>query len=101
MLGAVERGAGHLDHAGVELGEEVPVRSGVDHVDAAGDDGPGVGDEVRAGLDLETERAAGLSLEGDERLLHQRADGDDIRRLLAGNAGNLEAAAEAHRGYVG
>src|SRR5213080_4108471 len=72
---AVERGAGHLRHAGVELGEEVAVLPGVDHVDAGGDHDAGVGDEVGPRLDLEMEPAAGAAMEADERLPHDRPDG--------------------------
>jgi hypothetical protein len=101
VLRAVQRRARDLGHAGVDLRERVPLGARVDDVDARCDQRPGVRDEVRAGLDLQMQRAVMLLPKADELLLHGCTALGEIRRLLAGDARDLEAAAEVHGGHLG
>src|SRR4029453_13284534 len=95
------RRAGDLGHAGVELGEPVALAAGVGHVDAGRDQASGVGDEIRAGLDLQVKRAPGAVAEVDQLLTDVCPDVGEIGGALLRYAGHLEAAAEVDRGDVG
>ena len=99
MLRTVERGPQDLGHARVQL-EEFP-RAGGDHILHAAEDGAGVGDEERAGLDFEAQGAPMHGGELFERLLHGCADDLRVGALLGRDAGDLVAATQVERDDFG